>query len=102
MPQTIQGADLLAESLKAVVLVPDFFKGEPLPLSIYPPNTEEKKKMAGEFIAGTAGMCSPAKYFPIGSIFWSRETCFGSKCFSKMSHDSNFDLEKEMLTWRSS
>ncbi|MCJ1452592.1 hypothetical protein MMC28_002935 [Mycoblastus sanguinarius] len=54
MPQTIQGADLLAESLKAVVLVPDFFKGEPLPLSIYPPNTEEKKKMAGEFIAGTA------------------------------------------------
>ena len=32
--------------------MPDFFKGEPLPLSIYPPDTDEKKKTAGEFMRG--------------------------------------------------
>lgn len=29
-PQTLQGADLLAAALNALVLVPDFFKGEPI------------------------------------------------------------------------
>jgi dienelactone hydrolase len=28
MPQTLQGADRLADSLNAIVLVPDFFKGK--------------------------------------------------------------------------
>lgn len=53
-PQTLQGADLLSHSLGALVLVPDFFKGKPLPLSLYPPDTDEKKKTAGAFMQGTA------------------------------------------------
>lgn len=54
--QTLQGADLLSHSLDALVLVPDFFRGKPLPLSLYPPDTDEKKKIAGEFVKGTANI----------------------------------------------
>lgn len=38
--QTIQGADLLAARLNAVVLVPDFFEGEPLKHEYFPVDTE--------------------------------------------------------------
>lgn len=55
-PQTLQGADLLSQSLAALVLVPDFFEGKALPLSLYPPDTDEKKKTAGEFMQGTANV----------------------------------------------
>ena len=56
MPQTLQGADRLAKSVGALVLVPDFFRGKPLPLSLYPPDTDEKQKTAMEFIATTANI----------------------------------------------
>ena len=36
--------------------MPDFFKGEPLPLSLYPPDTDEKKKTAMIFMATTANI----------------------------------------------
>ena len=55
-PQTFQGADRLAESVKCLLLMPDFFEGEPLPLSLYPPDTDEKKKIAMEFMAGPANV----------------------------------------------
>ena len=55
-PRTFQGADRLAESINALLLMPDFFEGEPLPLSIYPPDTDEKKKVAMEFMAGLASV----------------------------------------------
>ena len=55
-PQTLQGADLLSHSLDALVLVPDFFKGNALSLSLYPPDTDEKKKIAGEFMQKTANI----------------------------------------------
>ena len=55
-PQTFQGADRLAESVKGLLLMPDFFKGKPLPLSLYPPDTDEKKKTAMEFMAGPANV----------------------------------------------
>ncbi|KAK0515424.1 hypothetical protein JMJ35_001458 [Cladonia borealis] len=55
-PQTFQGADRLAESVKGLLLMPDFFEGEPLPLSLYPPDTDEKKKTAMEFMAGKANI----------------------------------------------
>ena len=55
-PQTFQGADRLAESIKGLLLMPDFFKGEPLSLSLYPPDTDEKKKTAMEFMAGPANI----------------------------------------------
>lgn len=43
-PTTLQGADRLAESLDAVVVFPDFFKGNAPSLSLYPPDTDEKKE----------------------------------------------------------
>lgn len=61
MPPTLQGADRLAESLDAVVLVPDFFKGEPIALSIIPPDTDEKKMRAQRFMAEKA---NPSENFP--------------------------------------
>lgn len=57
-PQTLQGADMLAEALDAVVLVPDFFKGEALPGDLFPPDTDEKKQIVSVFLANQA---APAK-----------------------------------------
>ncbi len=54
MPQTFQGADRLASFLNALVIMPDFFTGEPISMIIYPPDTDEKKKMAPEFMARSA------------------------------------------------
>ena len=61
MPPTLQGADRLAESLDAVVLVPDFFKGEPLSLGVVPSDTAEKKTMIQNFMAEKA---NPFEVFP--------------------------------------
>lgn len=60
-PQTLQGADLLSYSLDALVLVPDFFKGNQLPLNIIPTDTDEKKKLTGEFMQGTANIDANVK-----------------------------------------
>ncbi|KAL8643627.1 MAG: hypothetical protein Q9226_008229, partial [Calogaya cf. arnoldii] len=46
-PQALQGADILAHAdqhHQYQVFIPDFFKGKPLPLSVFPPDNEEKKK----------------------------------------------------------
>ena len=54
-PQTLQGADILAEELKAQVILPDFFQGdEPWPLDKYPPKTDEDKKKLQEWFGGFA------------------------------------------------
>src|SRR5277367_2374615 len=55
-PQTFQGADMLAEGLGAVVIVPDFFKGEALPPDVFPPDTDEKKQIAEKFLAEQANI----------------------------------------------
>lgn len=52
--QTIQGADRLASSLKALVLIPDFFKGSPLAAENFPPDTEEKKETIQKFFVEKA------------------------------------------------
>lgn len=52
-PSTSQGADLLAENLHAVVLMPDFLEGG-LPLDVYPPDTEEKKSILMDFMTNRA------------------------------------------------
>lgn len=44
--QTLQGADRMASAVNARVIVPDFFDGHPLDMSLYPPDTEEKMKAA--------------------------------------------------------
>ncbi|KAI0104354.1 Alpha/Beta hydrolase protein [Daldinia grandis] len=51
-PQTLQGADILAtsdHSQQYKVFIPDWFNGEPAPLSWFPPDTEEKQKNLGAF-----------------------------------------------------
>ncbi|OOF94071.1 hypothetical protein ASPCADRAFT_397762 [Aspergillus carbonarius ITEM 5010] len=48
--QTLQGADLLAARLNALVLVPDFFNGGGAAPEWFPPDTEEKNKALWGFI----------------------------------------------------
>lgn len=61
-PQTQQGADILAEELKAQVLMPDFFEGdEPWSLDKFPPSTDEDKKKFQEWFGGFA---NPANHIP--------------------------------------
>jgi dienelactone hydrolase len=52
--QTLQGADLLAVRLNAVVLVPDFFEGDALKHEYVPADTEEKQKIISDFLAHRA------------------------------------------------
>ncbi|KAI5778700.1 dienelactone hydrolase [Geopyxis carbonaria] len=52
--QTLQGADIIASSTSSLVVIPDFFKGEPMAISGFPPDTPEKQKALGEFFAGPA------------------------------------------------
>ena len=60
--QTIQGADILAEELKAQVLMPDFFEGdEPWPVDNFPPKTDADKKKFQEWFGGFA---NPANHVP--------------------------------------
>ena len=54
--QTLQGADILARRLNALVLVPDFFQGRPALPEWIPPNTEEKKKAIGKFLTERAAL----------------------------------------------
>ncbi|KAK6355340.1 hypothetical protein TWF696_004449 [Orbilia brochopaga] len=43
-PQTLQGADILALTDPGhVVIMPDFFNGQPMDLNFFPPDTDEKK-----------------------------------------------------------
>ncbi|KAL9631561.1 MAG: hypothetical protein Q9164_005823, partial [Protoblastenia rupestris] len=46
--QALQGADILAHadsSHQYRVFMPDFFLGKPIPPSMFPPDTDEKKKI---------------------------------------------------------
>ncbi|KAJ5771562.1 hypothetical protein N7520_002091 [Penicillium odoratum] len=52
--QTLQGADLLAQRLNALVLVPDFFEGDALSHDTVPVDTEQKQKIIGDFLASKA------------------------------------------------
>lgn len=54
-PQTLQGADILSALTGALVLVPDFFEGSPAELDWMPTDTDEKKKLVGEFFEAKAG-----------------------------------------------
>ena len=49
MPQTIQGADRLAASLDAIVLIPDFFQGGAMNVDFVPADTDEKKASVDKF-----------------------------------------------------
>ncbi|OJJ98952.1 hypothetical protein ASPACDRAFT_1889385 [Aspergillus aculeatus ATCC 16872] len=57
--QTLQGADLLAARLNAVVLVPDYFHGDKADPSWLPPDTPEKQEALTKFIS-TRASCPDA------------------------------------------
>jgi len=44
-PQTLQGADRLAAALGVLVVMPDWFKGEPMSPDWMPPDNAEKKAL---------------------------------------------------------
>jgi len=48
-PQTQQGADILAETLSARVLMPDVFFGKPFSIEQHPPKNDEDKKALQTF-----------------------------------------------------
>lgn len=91
--QTIQGADILATSneQKYRVFMPDFFEGSPVPISWYPPTTEEHKKGLGEFFSTKAAppktlskipsvVAEANKLAPGGAFQWSiLGHCWGGK-----------------------
>ncbi|PWY87403.1 alpha/beta-hydrolase [Aspergillus heteromorphus CBS 117.55] len=54
--QTLQGADLLAARLNAVVLIPDFFKGAAAHHDWLPPNTDEKMAALTAFMTNSASI----------------------------------------------
>jgi len=54
-PQTQQGADIIASTLKTVVYMPDFFEpNAPFPAENFPPTTEEGKQALQSFFGGVA------------------------------------------------
>ncbi|KAK7981457.1 hypothetical protein PG988_003695 [Apiospora saccharicola] len=53
--QTLQGADMLGNKHK--VFMPDWFHGNPCPTEWFPPDTEEKQKLVGEFFGKNMPNC---------------------------------------------
>ncbi|KAF9894510.1 hypothetical protein FE257_006394 [Aspergillus nanangensis] len=54
--QTIQGADMLAARLNALVLIPDFFHGAAAQHDWVPADTEEKKQLLADLVANQASI----------------------------------------------
>lgn len=62
-PQTLQGADILSESLNVQVVLPDFFAPhQPYDLSRFPPSTDADKAALQEFFGGAA---NPQRVLPL-------------------------------------
>jgi len=59
--QTLQGADLLASSLDAVLLIPDFFKGASVKKEWMSLPPEEKKPLWDKFMAESASIPAAAE-----------------------------------------
>ena len=85
MPQSLQGADILATSAaeEYQVFIPDFFEGSPADIAWYPPETEEQKKaLYGWF---------PARMPPMGAekipgILKSIEEVYGKKTWGAVGY----------------
>ncbi|KAL4821443.1 hypothetical protein BDW67DRAFT_180143 [Aspergillus spinulosporus] len=63
-PQTTQGADILAKRLNALVLIPDFFRGDGAKHEWVPPDTDEKTAALMEFVTTKASFAEAAKSLP--------------------------------------
>lgn len=64
--QTLQGTDIIASS-GSLVVVPDLFRGAPMDIKNYPPDTPEKEAALGAFFAGPAA--PPSKVAAIKELF---------------------------------
>ncbi|KAI1458316.1 putative hydrolase [Annulohypoxylon moriforme] len=99
-PQTIQGADILADGdaeKKYQVFMPDFFEGNPAKLEWYPPTDDEKKSKLGEWFQGAVwpkhlpkvrGFLEAAKKHNLNIKSWGIiGYCWGGKMASILSGD---------------
>ncbi|PYH81341.1 hypothetical protein BO82DRAFT_432681 [Aspergillus uvarum CBS 121591] len=88
--QTLQGADLLAARLHAVVLVPDFFHGDKADPAWLPPDTPEKQEALTKFISTRASPTDAVKVleaavavyrerFPSVQAWAATGLCWGGK-----------------------
>ncbi|KAF2465174.1 alpha/beta-hydrolase [Lindgomyces ingoldianus] len=95
-PQTLQGADILAKSMGFVVLVPDFFHGEPLGLDVFPIDNDNKRERAKVFISTTADFTknkpvalqvqtAAAEKFPSIKSWGAFGLCWGGKMTAILS-----------------
>ncbi|KAL4802651.1 hypothetical protein BDV18DRAFT_163616 [Aspergillus unguis] len=62
--QTTQGADILAQRLNTLVLIPDFFDGDGLDPKCVPPDTDEKMKTLMGFVQTKAPFEKTAEGIP--------------------------------------
>ena len=65
-PQTIQGADILASSNSNpyLVIMPDFFEGNPAKIEWYPPVTDDQLANLGKFIKTSGEMAKTLPRIP--------------------------------------
>lgn len=102
-PQTIQGADILATSdhdHQYQVFMPDFFDGQPLDISVYPPTDADKQKKLGAFFGGIGAPPKAVgripkiieeikKYNPNIKTFGAVGLCWGGKVIALTSQTSS-------------
>jgi dienelactone hydrolase len=81
-PQTLQGADLLAAALDALVIVPDFFKGKPAQNEWFSNPSEENDKLKANFQKGSRDFEAHGKVLlPLveeAKAKWSSVTSWGA------------------------
>jgi dienelactone hydrolase len=63
-PQTTQGADILAERLNALILIPDFFDGDGAKPEWFPTDTIERHGLLMNFVIRKANWTEAAKGMP--------------------------------------
>ncbi|KAL4887694.1 Alpha/Beta hydrolase protein [Aspergillus karnatakaensis] len=63
-PQTTQGADLLAARLNALVLIPDFFRGDGAKAEWFPTDTDERMALLMGFVESKASWTNAAENIP--------------------------------------
>ncbi|OJJ80155.1 dienelactone hydrolase family protein [Aspergillus glaucus CBS 516.65] len=102
-PQTIQGADILANSneQKYRVFIPDFFEGQPADITWFPPQTNDHKQKLGNFFQTKAAPPNTLSKIPnvvseanklssSGSFDWSiLGYCWGGKITALSSGQDN-------------
>jgi len=114
---TLQGADCLAAKLGCLVIVPDYFKGEPASLGWIPPDTDEKKVHYQKFMSEKA--LSPDNYpaliqsaadakatfsnvqsWGVLGLCWGGKVCLLNSEFSsyKIGHPRNSRVNGELIS----